>query len=575
VLKRGLPCAAVAAVLIFPAGASAKEVLLPGVTHTRERIFNGGRPVILHVVRTPAPSDLYRLLPIRANGGDVRRETVPAMQRRLSSRATTVGVNGDFFNLASGHPSGLLLQGGVLSAQPSRWRPALAVGLDDRLISQLFGFDATWHVGTDNPRRIAVMNRPVEQQSRVGLFTRAWGSETPRARGAVELVLSGFPRARLDTNLTGTVVAVERNGRTPIPSGGAVLMARGDRRPVLLDKGPVGTDMTVRLHVPELPGGTLEAIGGGPTLVRNGRIVRQSGQGFSTQTFARRHPRTAVGQLANGRLLFVVADGRSGQSYGLTTRALAGVMRDRGAVTAMALDGGGSSTLAFDGHVLNTPSDGAPRAVAEGLFLHYYGIYARPVNGTVLSPNGDGVSDRKRLTAKLVRRSSVTLRLRRPDGSVAWSRHRVVGRGVIGHVVSNPGMANGPWRWEVEATDMAAGHETEMQRVFRVNKTLGYLRLSKPLMRVRPHRGGRVGVSVNVTRTATLEAVVLGPDGRTRRVLFRGRRGPGRQVWHWNGRSGAGPVVQSGTFTIRVTARNPIGAVALRRSVRVLRTGPG
>ena len=162
---------------------------------------------------------------------------------------------------------------------------------------------------------------------------------------------------------------------------------------MLLDKGPVGTAMTVRLDVPELPGGTLEAIGGGPALVRNGRIVRQSGQGFSTQTYAQRHPRTTVGQLANGRLLFVVADGRSGRSYGVTTRALAQVMLDRGAVTAMALDGGGSSTLAFDGRVLNTPSDGAPRAVADGLFLHYYGVYARPLTGSILSPNGDGVSD--------------------------------------------------------------------------------------------------------------------------------------------------------------------------------------
>ena len=66
------------------------------------------------------------------------------------------------------------------------------------------------------------------------------------------LVLAGVPRARLDADLTGTVVDVDRNGRTPIPPGGAVLQARGDRRPVLLEKGPVGTAITVRLDVPEL-----------------------------------------------------------------------------------------------------------------------------------------------------------------------------------------------------------------------------------------------------------------------------------------------------------------------------------
>ena len=575
VLKRGLPFAALAAVLMFPAAAGAREVLVPGVTHTRALIFNGGRPVVLHVVRTPPPSDLYRLLPVRALGGDVRRQTVPAMQARLSRRATTVGVNGDFYKRATGHPTGIFLRGGVISARPSRRRSAVALGLDGRLLVDLFGFDSTWQASTGSVRRIHDFNQPVTNHSRVGLFTRAWGEATPRARRAVELVLAGFPRARLDSDLTGTVLAVERGGRTPIPAGGAVLQARGDMREVLLARAPIGTTLTVRLQVPELPAGTSEAIGGGPTLVRAGKIVPQTGQGFSPGHTAVRHPRTAIGQTANGRLLFVVADGRSSRSYGLTTRALARIMLDRGAVTAISLDGGGSSTIAFDGRVLNTPSDGAPRRVANGLFLHYYGIYAPTANGTILSPNGDGVGDRKRLAAKLVRRSDVRLRLLRPDDSVAWSRQDVVGRGWLTHVVSNPGMVEGSWRWEVEATDLLTGRLTRMERGFRVNKTLGHLRLSSQRMRVKPRGGGRLDVSVTLTRRARLEVVVLGPDGRLRRVLFRGERGPSRPVWRWDGRTGSGRVVAEGAFVIRVTAHNQLGAVALRRWVRVLRSAPG
>ncbi len=544
---------------------------MPGVTHERELIFNGGRPVVLHVVRTPPPSDLYRLLPVRARGGEVRRQTVPAMQARLSPKATTVGVNGDFFKLETGHPTGLFLRDGVISARPSTRRSAVALGLDGRLLVDLFGFDATWQAGNGSLRGIRNFNQPVENRSRVGLFTSAWGKATPRARGSVELVLAGFPATRLDSDLTGTVAAVERGGRTPIPAGGAVLQARGDKRNVLLARGPIGTPLTVRLRVPELPSGTLEGIGGGPTLVRDGRIVRQAGQGFSPSHTASRHPRTAIGQLASGRLLFMVADGRSSGSYGLTTRALAKIMLARGAVTAISLDGGGSSTMAFDGEVLNAPSDGTPRRVANGLFLHYYGIYAPSVGGPVLSPNGDGVGDRKRLAAKLVRRSDVRLRLLRPDGSVAWSRQEVVDPGWLGHVVSNPGMAEGRWRWEVEATDLLTGSSTRMERRFRVNKTLGHLRLSSDTLRIGRHRGGRLAVSVSLTRSARVGVVVLAPDGSVRRVLFRGRRGPARHVWRWNGRTGAGRLVQPGTFAIRVTARNQLGTVTLRRSVRVVR----
>jgi Phosphodiester glycosidase len=547
---------------------------VPGVTYDRQLVFNAGRPVVLHVVRTPPPSDLYRLLPVRARGGAVRRQTVPAMQRRLSPRATTVGVNGDFFNLETGHPTGLFLRDGVIAARPNPARSALAMALDGRLLVDLFGFDATWQAGAGSPRRIRYLNQRVPNLSRAGLFTRAWGAATPRAYGSVELVLEGFPPARLGADLTGTVAAVERNGRTPIPSGGAVLQARGDKRRALLAQGAIGAPVTVRLEVPELPAGTLEGLGGGPALVRDGRILAQAGQGFSAGHYAARHPRTAVGQLANGRLLFVVVDGRSGRSYGLTTHALARLMADRGAVTAMSLDGGGSSTLAFEGRVLNSPSDGGPRRVANGLFLHYYGIYAPATGGSILSPNGDGVGDRKRVAAKVVRRSEVRLRLLRPDGSVAWSREDVVEPGWIRRVVSGPGMANGRWRWEVEATDMS-GRRTRMERSFRVNTTLGHLRLSRSRMWVRPRRGGRLVASVSLTRTARLEVAVLAADGRVRRVLFRGERGAARHAWRWDGRAGAGRVVKAGIYTIRVTARNELGAVSLRRSVRVIRVGRG
>jgi hypothetical protein len=560
---------------MLPTTAGAGELLVPGVTHSRELIFNGGRPVVLHVVRTPPPSDLYRLLPVRAHGGDVRRQSVPSMQRRLSPSATTVGVNGDFFRIETGHPTGIFMRDGVISAPPSRRRSALAVGLDSRLLIDLFGFEATWEADGDRQRRLHDFNRPVTNLPRVGLFTRAWGTTTPRARRAVELVLGGFPQARLDADLTGTVLAVARGGRTPIPAGGAVLQARRTRRDVLLASGPVGTEITVRLQVPELPGGTLEAMGGGPTLVRDGRVVRQSRQGFSSGHTHVRHPRTAVGQLANGRLLLVVADGRSSQSVGLTTRALATIMANRGAMTAISLDGGGSSTIAFEGRVLNVPSDGRPRRVATGLFLHYYGIFAPAANGTILSPNGDGIGDRKILTAKVVRRSEVTLRLRRPDGSVAWSRQDVVGPGWLRRTVSNPGMADGVWRWEVEAVETGTGRATDMHRVLRVNKTLGHLRLSRSRMWVKPRLGGRLGVSATLTRRARVQVLVLGPGGNVRGALFRGDRGPGRHAWRWNGKTGAGRVVDAGTYTVRVTARNQLGAVSLHRSFRVLRSGRG
>ncbi len=544
---------------------------MPGVTYERQLVFSGGRPVVLYVVRTPPPSDLYRLRPVLSHGTVLGRQTVPGMQRRAATQATTVGVNGDYFTLKSGRSSGVFMRDGVVASPPGTHRSAIALAPGGILVVDEFRFTGSWRAGASPAHRLKTINRPLNDPPGVALFTPAWGSRTPRAQGSVELVFTSFPRAALKADLAGVVAEVARGGRTPIPRGGAVLQARGIWRAAMLAEAPVGTPVIVRMGLTRLPAGALDAIGGGPVLVRDGLPVRQSGEFFSAVQLFARQPRTAIGQLADGSLLFVVADGRSTWSYGLTNWAMAQAMAGLGAVTAMGFDGGGSSTIAFDGEVLNTPSDGRPRRVANGLFLFYYGIYAPAVPQPVLSPNGDGVGDSKIVRAKVVRRSQIRLQLLRPDGSVAWSREGEVGPGWVSRALSSPAMPEGAWRWVVEATDAESGRQSRMERIFRVNKTLGHLRLSSSRMLVKPRKGGRVGASVVLTRHANLSVAVIGADGRVRRVLFEGVREPGKHVWRWDGRTAAGRVVQAGTFVIRITATNAVGKVALHDTVRVLR----
>ncbi|MDR7080979.1 exopolysaccharide biosynthesis protein [Arthrobacter ginsengisoli] len=67
-------------------------------------------------------------------------------------------------------------------------------------------------------------------------------------------------------------------------------------------------------------------------------------------------PRTAVGIIGTNHLVFVVVDGRSpGYSAGVTMTGLAEIMQGLGASTAYNLDGGGSSTMYFNGEVVNNP----------------------------------------------------------------------------------------------------------------------------------------------------------------------------------------------------------------------------
>ena len=82
-----------------------------------------------------------------------------------------------------------------------------------------------------------------------------------------------------------------------------------------------------------------------------------------------RHPRSIIGCNDN-YLLFIVVDGRQkGLSIGMTYPEMAALVKEYGCTEAVELDGGGSSTLWAMGKILNSPCDGQPRAIANGLIV--------------------------------------------------------------------------------------------------------------------------------------------------------------------------------------------------------------
>ena len=104
----------------------------------------------------------------------------------------------------------------------------------------------------------------------------------------------------------------------------------------------------------------------------------------------------------------------------MTNFELAQTMVRLGAVTAMALDSGGSATMAFNGTLLNRPSE-PERPISTALLFQYTGVFVQPAVA-VVSPDGDGVADRQSLRYKLVRPSTVTVKLTRPDGTVGYEQ---------------------------------------------------------------------------------------------------------------------------------------------------------
>lgn len=103
-----------------------------------------------------------------------------------------------------------------------------------------------------------------------------------------------------------------------------------------------------------LDSGVLQLFSFGPTLVNNGQISVSANQ--EVEQSMNSNPRTAIGMISPLHYVFVVSDGRTSESAGLSLAQLAAVMQDAGCQCAYNLDGGGSSTMWFMGDVVNNPT---------------------------------------------------------------------------------------------------------------------------------------------------------------------------------------------------------------------------
>lgn len=564
--------AVLAALVGAPGTATAAQTtsLMPGVTYTRDVRQIRGERVVFHVVTTPKPGGLYSLKPVLSNGRITGTETVSSMQTRMSGNATVVGVNADLFNWQLGYPSGIFMRDGVLHGRPTSARSSLGIGIDGLLRIARIGFFGTWAIGEAKRQALDQLNRPLAK-GEVGIFTSAWGERTPTASNAVDVVVSGVPATKANVDLTGQIASMNNGGGTRIPEDGIVVQALGPPGKKLRADALPGSPFVAKLILKPWWEQVRDAVGGGPAIVRGGKISLPTTEDFSSAQLLPRHPRTAVGQLRGGKIVLVAADGRQSFSAGVNLRDLAEELRRFGVVTGMAFDAGGSTTIAFNGDVLNSPSDGAERAVSDALMVLYYGVYAsQPANG-VVSPNGDGVAEGQRLAYKVVRPSTVEARLIGPGNKVAWkwNGEREPGRFPLEPAAKE--LDEGKWRFVVSAVD-GDGNRSRATRRFTVNETLGFLRLSADSLRVTKKRSDTLRVTFRTAHTARVRVTVENAGGVVvKTLLSQSGRSPGEVAVTWNGRDSRGRIVAAGAYTVRVHATNTLGAVQLADRVQVKR----
>lgn len=149
-------------------------------------------------------------------------------------------------------------------------------------------------------------------------------------------------------------------------SGSEALAIMSDGSFRIVQEGDVSAEQLV-------DDGAMHVFSFGPALVENGEIsvttADEVGKAMAD------NPRTAIGVFQPGHYVLLVSDGRTRESEGLTLYELAQFMQGLGVTTAYNLDGGGSSTMVFNGNLINNPTTNGrritERSVSDIVYIGY------------------------------------------------------------------------------------------------------------------------------------------------------------------------------------------------------------
>lgn len=321
----------------------------------RVRVSNGHFPIESLVIDPRQPG--VSLKPIWANP-ETAAGTAPLVTIAQRWQAVAA-INGGFFNRNNQLPLGAIrqdrrwLSGPILNRGAIAWNDAGAVAIG-RLSLQ----DS---ILTANGQRFPLLSlNSGYVQAGVARYTAEWGS-------TYSPILDREVLITVQDDRVISQISSHAAGQNPvsIPVNGYLLVVRSNSAAVAALA--VGTVLS---HDPVLTPAEFsqfpQILGAGPLLVQNQQIVldAQSEQ-FSDAFIRQAAVRSAVGTLADGNLLLVTIQNRLGGS-GPTLREAAEVMQRLGAVNALNLDGGSSTTLCLGGQLLNRSPQTAAR-VHNGL----------------------------------------------------------------------------------------------------------------------------------------------------------------------------------------------------------------
>ena len=326
--------------------------------------------------------------PIVTFGGVLtQRSTVTAAAKALEAEGYRVvaGINGDFYNVGTGLPIGIVVTDGLLRSSDAGY---YAVGFkkDGSAVMGKPGVKVTASLGygvndgfgnyTEYVRPVFGVNKARVSTGGIYLYTYDFNDRhtTGNTEPGIDVVCS-VENGEIAIGETVTLRVervIEAAAATAIQPDQVVLSVnlKSDAYHVDALRGlSEGGEITLKIETSNDEWEDVEyAVGTLYALVENGQVISGLQAGAN--------PRTAVGQKADGTLIFYTIDGRkSGHSIGASMTQVAQRLIELGCETAVCLDGGGSTTLSITepdeltAKAINRPSEGSERAVTNQIFL--------------------------------------------------------------------------------------------------------------------------------------------------------------------------------------------------------------
>lgn len=363
---------------------SAKDTVIHEETQLSTNVFWSTAYSDLRTENLITYSPNKTVTPIVTYGGVLTdRSSVADTANALEGEGYRVvaGINGDFYNVSTGLPIGLVITDGVLRSSDAGYY-AIGFRADGTAVLGKPGVKVSADLGyavDDGSGSPVELIRPViavnKARTNSGVFLYTYDFNAKHTTGTTEAgvnVVCTVEQGQLaiGSTVTARVERVEETTVTAIQPDQIVLSANANADAYYtnaLRNMSVGSEVTLTVSANAGWDDVEYAVGALYCLAENGAVASGLAAGVN--------PRTAVGQKADGTLVFYTIDGRrSGYSIGASLTQVGQRLVELGCETVLCLDGGGSTNLAVttpdstDASIINRPSE-TNRKVTNQIFL--------------------------------------------------------------------------------------------------------------------------------------------------------------------------------------------------------------